>query len=71
MFMEASYWMGSWVVGLVALAMVQVSAVCADPTGEQKKTAIYYAPTMTLSLHQDLMGMYSVSKPNLRPVVAD
>ena len=68
---EASYWFGSWLAGLLILGAVQLSAVCAEPTNKTNTTALYFAPTMTVTQYQDPMGGVTFSGPVLRPIVTD
>jgi len=68
---EASFWFGTWIIGLFALGMVQFSSLCAEPTNAEITSTLYYVPTMTVTQYQDPMGEVISSGPSLRPIVTD
>lgn len=65
-----TFWTVVWFIGLAGLALASVPADgnCADTT-EAASTAVYYSPTQTTSVYQDVKGTVTVHVRALRPVV--
>jgi hypothetical protein len=66
-----TFWTVVWFIGLagLALASVPTDGNCADRT-EAAATAVYYSPSQTNSVYQDVDGNFTVHVRTLRPVVA-
>ena len=65
-----TFWTVVWLIGLAGLALASVpgSGDCAGADIEAAATAVYYSPSQTTSVFQDVDGGTTVHVRTLRPV---
>ncbi len=65
-----TFWTAVWVIGLAGLALASVPGQARTDATDAAATAVYYSPTETTSVFQDVDGGTTVHVRALRPVVA-